>query len=42
LGSDYPQFSLKQGVDALEKLDLTPEEKEKIRFGNAQRLLFPN
>jgi len=42
LGSDYPQFSLKQGLDALEKLDLTPEEKQKIRFGNAKKLLFPN
>lgn len=42
LGSDYPQFSLKQGADALERLDLTPEEKEKIRFGNAKKLLFPD
>lgn len=42
LGSDYPQFSLKQGADALERLDLTPEEKEKISFGNAKGLLFPD
>src|SRR5262245_17837944 len=40
LGSDYPQFSLKANVDALERLDLTPAEKAKIRYGNAQRLFF--
>lgn len=38
LGSDYPQLSLKQSVDALDKLDLTAEEKQKIRWGNAHRL----
>ncbi|MBB6427701.1 amidohydrolase family protein [Sphingopyxis sp. JAI128] len=38
LGSDYPQFSLEQTTEALERLDLTPEEKEKIRQGNAARL----
>ncbi|HEV2596949.1 amidohydrolase family protein [Sphingopyxis sp.] len=38
LGSDYPQFSLAQTLDALERLDLTPEEKAKIRQGNAARL----
>lgn len=38
LGSDYPQLSLKQAVDALEKLDLTAEEKRKIRWDNANRL----
>jgi predicted TIM-barrel fold metal-dependent hydrolase len=38
LGSDYPQFSLAQAVDALERLDLTKEEKEKIRYANAQAL----
>ncbi len=40
LGSDYPQFSLKDNVDALERLDLTETEKAKIRYGNAQRLFF--
>jgi uncharacterized protein len=38
LGSDYPQFSLDQTLDALERLDLTAEEKAKIRLGNAERL----
>lgn len=38
LGSDYPQMGLDDTVDALEKLDLTDEEKSKIRFGNAHRL----
>jgi predicted TIM-barrel fold metal-dependent hydrolase len=38
LGSDFPQLSLKQGVDALERLELTDEEKRKIRWGNASRL----
>lgn len=42
LGSDFPQFTLKQALEALEQLPLTAEEKQKIRFGNAQRLLFPN
>lgn len=42
LGSDFPQFNLKQAVDALEQLDLTQEEEQKIRFGNAKRLLIPN
>lgn len=41
LGSDYPQYSLKQNLDALEKLPLTAEEKAKIRAGNMQRLLRP-
>lgn len=41
LGSDYPQLSLEKAIQALEKLDLTPEEKEQIRFTNAERLLFP-
>jgi predicted TIM-barrel fold metal-dependent hydrolase len=40
LGSDYPQFSLKANVDALDRLDLTEEEKAKIRYGNAQRFFF--
>lgn len=39
LGSDYPQFSLKQNVDGLEKLGLTTEEIAKIRYGNARKLL---
>jgi hypothetical protein len=38
LGSDFPQMSLKQGVDALERLPLTEEEKRKIRWENASRL----
>lgn len=38
LGSDYPQYSLKQNLDAFEKLPLTSEEKAKIRYGNAQTL----
>ncbi|MFD0324613.1 amidohydrolase family protein [Lysobacter gummosus] len=38
LGSDYPQLSLKQAGDALEKLDLSAEEKRKIRWGNANKL----
>jgi predicted TIM-barrel fold metal-dependent hydrolase len=39
LGSDYPQFSLAQTLDALERLDLSEAEKAKIRSGNARRLL---
>jgi uncharacterized protein len=39
LGSDYPQIGLKTMVDALEKLDLTVEEKTAIRSGNALRIL---
>jgi uncharacterized protein len=38
LGSDYPQMGLGRTVDALERLDLTEEEKAKIRSGNARRL----
>ena len=38
LGSDYPQFSLGQSVAALERLDLSDEEKAKIRVGNARAL----
>ncbi|GGK03024.1 amidohydrolase family protein [Luteimonas terricola] len=38
LGSDYPQMGLGAAVDALERLDLTGAEKEKIRRGNAARL----
>jgi hypothetical protein len=39
LGSDYPQFSLPQTLDALERLDLDSSEKAKIRYTNALRLL---
>ncbi len=38
LGSDFPQLSLQQAVDALERLNLTDEEKRKIRWENASRL----
>ena len=38
LGSDYPQLTLGDAVEALERLDLTAEEKAKIRSGNARRL----
>ena len=38
LGSDYPQISLARTVEAFEKLDLSEEEKTKIRVGNARRL----
>ena len=38
LGSDYPQISLVRTMAALEKLNLTTEEKTKIRGGNARKL----
>jgi uncharacterized protein len=38
LGSDYPQISLARTTAAFEKIDLTEEEKSKIREGNARRL----
>jgi uncharacterized protein len=38
LGSDYPQISLARTMEAFEKIDLTEEEKAKIRDGNARRL----
>ncbi|WP_372013846.1 amidohydrolase family protein [Pseudoxanthomonas sp. 10H] len=38
IGSDHPQISLARTVQALERLDLTDEEKAKIRSGNARRL----
>ena len=41
LGSDFPQYTLKQAVDALDRLDLKQEEKNEILFENARRLLFP-
>ncbi|WP_188238165.1 amidohydrolase family protein [Sphingopyxis sp. LK2115] len=39
IASDYPQISLAKTLDALDKLDLTEEERAKIRSGNAKRLL---
>jgi predicted TIM-barrel fold metal-dependent hydrolase len=39
LGSDYPQIPLARMVEALEKLDLTPEEKTLIRSSTALRVL---
>jgi predicted TIM-barrel fold metal-dependent hydrolase len=42
LGSDYPQMTLAQGVQALDKLELTDEERANIRSGNARRLLGPD
>lgn len=39
LGSDYPQVTLAQTLDALERLDLEPSEKAKLRYANAHRLL---
>jgi len=38
-GSDYPQFSVKKNLEALDRLGLTGEEKAAIRFRNAQKLL---
>lgn len=38
LGSDYPQLPLANAVDALNRLDLSDDEKQKIRIGNARRL----
>ncbi len=38
LGSDYPQFSIAETVDALDRLDLRADERSKIRSGNALRL----
>lgn len=40
LGSDFPQFTLKQEVEALERLHLTEREKSKIRYENAYNLLL--
>ena len=39
LGSDYPQFTLEQTLDALDRLGLDANEKAKIRYANAHRLL---
>ncbi len=38
LGSDYPQMGLAAAVDALARLDLSEDEKAKIRWRNAARL----
>jgi len=38
LGSDYPQMTLAGAVQALDKLDLSNEEKAAIQSGNALRL----
>ncbi len=38
LGSDFPQYSLDQNIDALNALSLTEEEKAKMLSGNASRL----
>lgn len=39
IASDYPQLSLAKTLEALDRLDLTAEERAKIRSGNAKRLL---
>lgn len=39
LGSDFPQLTLRHALDALEKLPLTEDEKRRIRWGNAARIL---
>jgi uncharacterized protein len=39
LGSDYPQYTLAQTLDALDRLGLDDNEKAKIRYANAHRLL---
>jgi len=36
LGSDFPQFTLAETLAAFEELNLTAEEKKKIRYQNAQ------
>lgn len=38
LGSDYPQYSLAQNLQALDRLGLSAEETARIRGGNARRL----
>nr|WP_298129850.1 amidohydrolase family protein [uncultured Pseudoxanthomonas sp.] len=38
LGSDYPQIGLGRTVEAFERLDLSDDEKAKIRSGNAMKL----
>jgi predicted TIM-barrel fold metal-dependent hydrolase len=39
IASDFPQISLPKTLEAFAKLDLTDEERAKIRSGNAKRLL---
>ncbi|MGX5728965.1 amidohydrolase family protein [Pseudoxanthomonas beigongshangi] len=39
LGSDYPQFSLEQNADALNRLGLGEQELAKVRYQNANALL---
>jgi predicted TIM-barrel fold metal-dependent hydrolase len=41
LGSDYPQFTLRQTVDAFESLDLDRSEKDRILYETARKLLTP-
>ena len=41
LGSDYPQFTLRQTVDAFESLDLNRHEKDSILYETAHKLLTP-
>ena len=41
LGSDYPQFTLRQTVDAFESLDLNRAEKNAILYETAHKLLTP-
>jgi predicted TIM-barrel fold metal-dependent hydrolase len=41
LGSDYPQFTLRQTVDAFESLDLERSEKDRILYETARKLLAP-
>ena len=38
LGSDYPQFTLAETLEAFERLPLTPDEKRRIRIDNARAL----
>jgi predicted TIM-barrel fold metal-dependent hydrolase len=42
LGSDYPQISLAQTVNAVERLDLDQRDKHKIRYDNARKLFSRN
>jgi predicted TIM-barrel fold metal-dependent hydrolase len=41
LGSDYPQVTLRQTVDAFESLDLDRSEKDRILYETARKLLTP-
>jgi predicted TIM-barrel fold metal-dependent hydrolase len=38
LGSDFPQFTLAETLAVFEELNLTAEEKKKIRYQNAQTM----